>query len=60
MAFWFASEIMPASAITVTSGELVGGHELLDNRQHGLGLGPSNALTRLSVPANQPHSREQG
>ena len=39
IAFWFASEIIPASATTVTSGQLVGGHELLDDRQHGLGLG---------------------
>ena len=28
IAFWFASEIIPASATTVTSGRLVGGHEL--------------------------------
>ena len=38
-AFWFASDTMPASATTVTSGQLVRGHERLDHRQHGLGLG---------------------
>ena len=32
MAFWLTSEIMLASATTVTSG----GHERLDRRQHGL------------------------
>jgi hypothetical protein len=30
---------MPAPATTVTLGQLVGGHERLDHRQHGLGFG---------------------
>jgi hypothetical protein len=48
-----ASEIIPASATTGDIGQLVGGHERGDDRQHGLGLGLV-ALKRLD------HQRESG
>ena len=38
IAFWLASEIMPASATTVTSVRPVGGLEGVDHRQHRVGL----------------------
>ena len=53
IAIWLASEIMPASATTVTSVELVDGFEGVDDRQHGGGLGPV-AFERLN------HEREPG
>jgi hypothetical protein len=51
MPFWFASEIMPASATTVTPAG-GGGDELLDDRQDRLRLGPfpPNAETMSGEP----------
>src|SRR6266699_2413316 len=39
ISFWFASLTIPASATDRDVGELVGGHERFDDRQHRLGLG---------------------